>query len=453
MNRHRSTTVRQDPDSSLSMREVFVRWWPLGLSWLLMAVALPATNAVIARLPEARTQLAAWGSIVLPISLVVEAPVIMMLAASTALCDSKSSYDRLWRFMMGLGAVLTVIHGIIAFTPLFDVVVGSWMNAPERMKRPARIGLCIMTPWTWAIAHRRFFQGILIRFGCPKSVGVGTLVRMTVITVILGIGWWAGSSSGMVVGASANVAGAVIEMVFIRAWVQQVLTEQGYTMEATAGEGAPMSWMKLARFYVPLSLTSILTMAVEPVIGAGLLRLPRPVDSAAIWPVTRGLLFVMYSTGMAYKEVVVSLLDRINPVPALRRFTFILFGIVTGLLLLTAASPLSTFWFYTFTGLERELVPLARESLWFGVLIPGLIAVYNWYQGVVVYNERTWPVIESMVLFLIILLLSVGGGILLDTVAGLYVALTAYTIGRLVQVLWLWFRSRDIIRRLLYRKE
>ena len=452
MNQQVASTIEADPDGSLSMREVFARWWPLGLSWLLMAVALPATNAVIARLPEARTQLAAWGSIVLPISLVIEAPVIMMLAASTALCDSKSSYDRLWRFMMGLGAVLTVIHGLIAFTPLFEVVVGGWMNAPERMKGPARIGLCIMTPWTWAIAHRRFYQGILIRYGYPKSVGVGTLVRITVISGILGYGWWAGSSSGMVIGATANTAGAVIEMLFIRGWVQRVLTRQ-YGSPSTGDNREPLSWMRLARFYVPLSLTSILTMAVEPVIGAGLLRLPRPVDSAAIWPVTRGLLFVMYSTGMAYKEVVVSLLDRTNPVPALRRFTFILFGIVTGLLVLTAATPLSTFWFYTFTGLDQELIPLARESLWFGVLIPGFIAVSNWYQGVVVYNERTWPIIESMALFLVTLLLGVGGGILLDTYAGLYVALGAYTVGRLVQVLWLWFRSRDIVRRLLYRNE
>ncbi len=36
----------------------------------------------------------------------------------------------------------------------------------------------IMTPWTWAIAYRRFQQGA-IRFGKTSAVGIGTAVRLT----------------------------------------------------------------------------------------------------------------------------------------------------------------------------------------------------------------------------------------------------------------------------------
>lgn len=435
---------RPDSTASLSMWDVYARWWPLGLSWLLMAVALPMTNAVIARLPEATNQLAAWGAIVLPISLVIEAPVIMLLAASTALCEDESAYDRMWWFMMYLGAGLTLLHALITFTPVFHLVVDGLMGAEDRLKPPARVGLMIMTPWTWAIAHRRFFQGILIRFGYPKSVGVGTLVRIVVIFGVLGYGLYYELGSGMVVGASANAAGAVAEMLFIRAWVHPVLAEN--LDEVPAHSDPTLTWGRLLTFYVPLSLTSILTMTVEPMIGAGLLRMPRPRFSSAIWPVTRGLLFVMYSTGMAYKEVVVSLLDRSDPLPALRKFTFVLFIVVTGLLVLTAATPLSTVWFYHFTGLEEKLISLARNSLWFGVLVPGLIAVSNWYQGLIVYNERTMGIIESMVLFLLTLGAGMGAGIWLGTIDGLYVALAMYTVGRGVQVLWLWYRSRSVVR-------
>ncbi len=413
-----------------------------------MAIALPASNAVIARFPEARIHLAAWGSIVLPISLMIEAPVIMMLAASTALCSHRQAFNRLWRFMMLLGAGLTLIHTLIAFTPFFDLVVVDLMGAPERIQGPSRVGLQLMTPWTWAIAHRRFYQGILIRNGHPGAVGIGSVCRILATGGVLAIGWFGDFATGIAVGAAANSTGAVVEMVFIRAWVEPV-QRQAFSSEEASSDGVePLTWTKLGRFYVPLSLTSILSMTVQPLIGGGMLQMPNPIASTAVWPVTRGLLFVLYSTGMAYKEVVVSLLDRDQPIPALRNFTLFLVGSVTGLLFLTAATPLSTYWFYHLNGLELELIPLARGSLWFSVLIPGLIAMANWYQGLIVYDERTVGIIESMALFLGTVAIGIGFGMWQGMVDGLYIGLGSYTAGRITQVIWLWYRSRDPLRKI-----
>ena len=70
----------------LSMKRIFDIWWPLAASWMLMGAELPALSAVISRLENPKINLAAYGGIVFPISLVIEAPIIMLLAASTALC-------------------------------------------------------------------------------------------------------------------------------------------------------------------------------------------------------------------------------------------------------------------------------------------------------------------------------------------------------------------------------
>ena len=143
----------------LSNKRIFETWWPLAASWMLMGAELPALSAVIARLENPRINLAAYGGIVFPISLVIEAPIIMLLAASTALCKDYDSYRKLWRFMMISGAGLTVLHILIAFTPLYYVVAEDLIGAPAVIIEPARIGLMIMTPWTWSIAYRRFNQG------------------------------------------------------------------------------------------------------------------------------------------------------------------------------------------------------------------------------------------------------------------------------------------------------
>jgi hypothetical protein len=156
--------VDQPHFTPASLKRIFTTWWPLAASWLLMGLELPALSAVIARLAEPEINLAAYGDIVFPLALIIESPIIMLLAASTALSKDQASYRKIWAFMMTISGVLTGLHLIIAFTPVYYFVAGSILGAPQEIIEPARIGLMIMTPWTWAIAYRRFNQGALIRY-------------------------------------------------------------------------------------------------------------------------------------------------------------------------------------------------------------------------------------------------------------------------------------------------
>ena len=136
------------------MRRILHTWWPLAASWLFMATEGLMMNAIVARLAEPRINLAAWGGVVFPIALIVEAPIIMLLSASTALSRDWDSYVKLRRFMMWAGAILTALHALTAFTPFYYVVAAGWIGAPDEIVEPARWGLMIMTPWAWSIAWR-----------------------------------------------------------------------------------------------------------------------------------------------------------------------------------------------------------------------------------------------------------------------------------------------------------
>ena len=150
-----------------------------------MGAELPALSAVVARLANPEINLAAYGGVVFPLALIVESPIIMLLAASTALSKDWDSYMKLRRFMMIAGATLTALHILVAFTPLYYLVVGTIIGAPQEIIEPARIGLMIMTPWTWSIAYRRFNQGLLIRFGHSQAVGIGTVIRLSADGLVL----------------------------------------------------------------------------------------------------------------------------------------------------------------------------------------------------------------------------------------------------------------------------
>ena len=63
----------------------------------------PAISAIVSRLAEPKVNLAAYGGLVFPLTLMIEAPIIMLLAASTALSRDWPSYVKLRRFMNRLG--------------------------------------------------------------------------------------------------------------------------------------------------------------------------------------------------------------------------------------------------------------------------------------------------------------------------------------------------------------
>jgi hypothetical protein len=130
----------------LPMHRIVRTWWPLALSWLLMAVESPAVSAIVARLAEPQINLAAFGGLVWPLALIIESPILMLLSASTALSKDWDLYLRLRRFTMRAGAVLTALHVLIIFTPPYYTVAVKLIGAPAEIVEPARLGLMVMIP-------------------------------------------------------------------------------------------------------------------------------------------------------------------------------------------------------------------------------------------------------------------------------------------------------------------
>lgn len=427
------------------MKKTAEIWWPLAASWFLMSVELPATSAVIARLGNPEITLAAFGSVVFPISVAVEAPIIMLLTASTALCRDWHSYLKVRHYMMVMGLVLTSLHAFIAFTPFFDFLVGRLMGIPEEVLEPARAGMRIMLPWTWAIAYRRFNQGILIRFGRSRVVSVGTLIRLFTVIGLLAIGWLAGSLPGVIVAALAIAFGVVFEAAFVGGRVRP-LVEEYYPEQAAVDKNNEVLQMitvaSFSAFYIPLAMTSILRLAFQPVISSAVSRSPMALESLAVWPVLYGLFFILRCSGYAFQEVAVSLLDSPGTRPVLSRFAALVSIASTAAFVLIAVTPLSRIWFLNFSGLSEELSRLGEMGIWFGCLLPALSVYQSWFQARLVHLRRTRAITESVIMYIagssLVLVISVLSG----SMPGLFAAVLSLSVGISVQTGWLFWRCR-----------
>jgi hypothetical protein len=432
----------------LPLLSILKTWWPLAASWILMGMELPVLSAFVARLNDPKIHLAAYGGVVFPLALLIEAPIIMLLAASTALSKDWASYQKLRMYMLGSGAVLTILHIFVAFTPFYYTVVGSLISAPEEIIEPARIGLMIMTPWTWSIAFRRFNQGILIRFGHSGTIGIGTGIRLGVDAIVLITGLIVRDIPGIIVATSAVTAGVVAEAIYVGFRVRPILRTK--LKSAPVVEPA-LTYRAFAKFYIPLALTSLMMLMVQPLGSAALSRMPRALDSLAVWPIVSGLIFMLRSMGVAFNEVVVAHLDDPLSARSLRRFANLLTGFSTLLLLIFVTTPLAKWWLQDITALDPALVRLARNGLWIGLLLPGLTTFQSWYQGVILNNRKTRAIPEAVFVFLIITSVVLAIGVFLQKIIGLYVSLGAFVLSSLIQTLWLWYRSRSAVEKLYQR--
>jgi hypothetical protein len=133
----------------------------------------PILQGSIGRLPETDANMAAWG-LTMSLALIIESPVIMLLATAIALVKDLPSYRALRQFVLVLCALCTVISAALCLTPLLDFVAGTWMQQPRNLVEASRPALQIMIFWTAAIGWRRFCQGILgqrdiLRFHTPLA--------------------------------------------------------------------------------------------------------------------------------------------------------------------------------------------------------------------------------------------------------------------------------------------
>jgi hypothetical protein len=409
-----------------------------------MAVELPLLTVAMTRLPGGEVHLAAMGSLVYPLSIFIEAPVIMLLAASTAIVHDLAAHERLRRFVHVLGGALTLLHVLVAFTPLFDLVARGLIDVPEPLVGPGRIGMQIMTPWTWSIAYRRFQQGVLIRCDRSDLVVRGTVFRLLASVAALGLGLLVGTWPGIVVGASGVACGVVAEAL----WAGRCFRRAARPRLAAATAAPPLPWRAFLAFYVPLACTPLIAILIQPIGTWAMSKMAAPMVSLAAWPAVHGIVFMTRSAGMAYNEVVVTLAGAPGGVAALRRGGLWMAVATTAVLLLLALSPLGAFWFRTISGLSDEVATTAHLALLLAVLMPGFAVVQNYHQGFLVHERRTRHITEAVVLNLAICaLLLVLGVALLRGIPGIYVALVAFTIAGLAQTAWLHWRRAAALRR------
>ena len=118
----------------LTTSKIFKFWLPLAATWLMMSMEGPFIAAIIARLPDPKFNLAAFG-VAFSFALVIEAPVIMIMSASTALVKDSFSFKKLRNFTYLINGVITGLMIIFLIPSIFHYSrLTAIIDAPSRAK-------------------------------------------------------------------------------------------------------------------------------------------------------------------------------------------------------------------------------------------------------------------------------------------------------------------------------
>ncbi len=394
--------------STLSYKYIFRFWLPLAATWLMMSVEGPLIAAIIARMAEPKLNLAAYG-VAFAFALIIEAPVIMILSAATALVQNPQSYLKLLRYTNFLNAVITVTMLILLIPSVFHLVFIQILELPPDVVKLTHWALLILIVWPGAIGYRRFYQGVMIRFGFTRRVAYGTIIRLTFMSLTAFILYKTEPVNGAYVGAAALSVGVLMEAIASRIMAHDALKILFFQKNNTTDE-KELTYSGITRFYYPLILTSFLGLVIQPALTFFMGQSRFALESLAVWPVVNSFIFIFRSMGLSYQEVAIALMGkREENYHRLKRFSQMIAAGASGILLVIAFTPLLLVWLQDISGLKPELASFAYLPVQILILMPAMSVWLSWQRAILVNRRHTSPVTiaTSIELIVVVLLMSV----------------------------------------------
>ena len=416
----------------LSQRYIFAFWYPLALSWLMMSIADPVVSAGITRLPQPELELAAFG-VAQPIAILMESPIIYMLGTGVALVRNRVMYKLVWRFMLHLSILMTVVSAVLFFTPAYHIMTRLLLGLTEDVAAAARPAMQLLLLWPAAIGWRRFLQGVLIRHGYTRHITLGTICRLATLVITMAVGVWIGGLPGAALGGLAMVLSVIIEALVIAWWARPIVGKHIFGGQEAPDQSEPdMTYTGLWRFYLPLAATDIMRVISRPLVVAGIARSAMPATSLAAFPVAFGLGMLFSSPMRAFHEVVIALFRDESTYRALRRFVVISGALLSLLMGLLVFTPLDHFYFTVLLGVPAEIKPLATLGAQIMVPITFLMAWQNLYRGRHIKRHETrfiqFGMVVNLVSMLLALTIGVSVGLASGVVVGTASVILAYTV-------------------------
>lgn len=377
----------QEPQSQpVSLGSLWREFLPLSLSDVTMACGDPMMTTTLAYLPDAQVNLAAVG-IAKSLAIFFESPIIMILHAANALAGSQDSRKALWRFTLFVGAGLTCLLSLLGLPMIFNFVGVSLLGIPSAMLATVSQVLLLMGGWPFAIAWRRYFQGLLIYHGQSRAVAKASIFRLFTLALVLTGGFFLPISGGILAGL-ALISGVVVEAIAVTIFARL----SGATIPPQIEQpNLPRNLAQVWKFYLPLANSMMVVWGGRAILISILARAEDSTIAIAAWSAAWGLVLVIANSTRMVQQMVIKYRHQVSD-RQLLSFAISVGAACSSLLLLMSVTPIGDRIVQSFIGNDLTLANSIKPVLLICTIVPLFVALQNATQGFLVSENRTGQV-------------------------------------------------------------
>jgi hypothetical protein len=200
----------------LTLHNLWRFYRPLLITTLLRQSSRPLLNAGIAAAVMPRASLATW-PVAWGLAILITGPAWSLQQLTTALAKDEASYARVRHFSLSLSVGFGLLLSLVAFTPLYGLMMGGVYNLAPDLQVLARPGTQVMAILPLVMGVQALLRGRLIRGGCTGEVRTAMVLNVLTLGAVLLLGTAVWSLPGVTLAALATLAGQLVELAWLRA--------------------------------------------------------------------------------------------------------------------------------------------------------------------------------------------------------------------------------------------
>ncbi len=437
----RGVTELANDAAGPSYREIAAFFLPLSITNLMLVTSHSIVNAGVARTPQPELALASYA---LARSLVrlIENPVFMVRQTVVSLVKDRDSYNQVRRFIYGITAFVTFVIAILAFTPAGYYAFHSVMGATHDIAVHSHMALKILVFMPFAAVTRNMYHGTAILSRQTMLVPKSSFLRLIIMTsIIFPLALWT-NWPGAVSASIAFIGAFWVEALMMRSRAMPLLHRDDVFPKKPKIQ---LPYRTIAKFFLPLVLTTLTATAFAPLIQAGLARSYDPVLALAAYSVGNALgqlfcapLNMLHQCTLAFTKV-----GQLVTYRKTKTFTIGFALAASSALALVSFSPLGTFLVERLIGLSGSTAESALLVMRVKTLLPLALGWREYLWGIFMQQHMTQLIgrgkIINLVALLAVLAFLLGGRYGDPAAAGAW----AMVIGEIAECIYMQIRFRQ----------
>lgn len=369
---------KEDRSRSSWMYPLLKLWVYPAIAYTILVTEIPLVLAIIQRSSGDITSITAF-SLSLSILLVFNGFALPLApTAISSLKKGKNLYDT-FVYSSLVGVILSLCLAILVFTPLYELLFSNIIRE-DQIRETVRVGLQYFFIAPFAVAMRRYFQGIAIHSDSTLPVMKSAWIRLS-LTIVFAIVLYNLGVEGVVIGSIALTIGALSEALAIYLQIRKKVNiftgNDRYNLRGILNN------------HKPLMAKSLLQISVLPSVSLLLAYYNFPPDIIALWPIFFSTLALFEGPTQEIEGITLKSLGS-YPKNKMFRFSIAIGSTLSILILFLLLSGLMKKYFSLLYEVNENEYTVLFSAIMLSLLMPLSSATRNFFRALAVnrgYNR------------------------------------------------------------------